>query len=74
MEYKTCARPEYRDVFPSYLENSLTSQRPFYHTGMEHSLESIVFDEKPVIEKETIGIFADKGKRNNYIFRMDNFI
>ena len=60
MEYKT--NYEYRDVFPSYLENSLTKPKPFYHTGMENSLERIVFDEEPVIEKESMGIFADKRK------------
>jgi len=59
MEYKTY---EYRDAFPSYLENSLTKPKPFYHTGMENSLEKIVFDEGPVIEKESVGIFADKSR------------
>ena len=59
MEYKI---NQYRNAFPSYLENSLSRPRPFYHTGMENSLENIVFNEEPEIEKETLGIFADKGK------------
>ncbi|MBN1156545.1 hypothetical protein JXA85_02950, partial [Candidatus Woesearchaeota archaeon] len=55
MEYQDSM---YKDAFPSYLENSLTKPRPFYHTGMEQSLENIVFYEGPTIEPA--GILSDK--------------
>ncbi len=59
-EYETS---EYRSIMPSYLDNSVLKPRPFYHTGFEDSLESIVLKDEPEIEKDIVGkVFSDKGK------------
>ena len=59
MENKT---HEYRSIMPSYLENSVLKPRPFYHTGIEDSLEHIVLDDKPE-KKDVVGkVFSDKGR------------
>ena len=59
MENKTY---EYRSIMPSYPDNSLLKPKPFYHTGMEGSLESIVLNDKPE-EKDVVDkVFSDKGR------------
>jgi len=53
----------YRSVFPSYSENSLLKPRNFYETGLEQSLESIVLDEEPDIERGMVDkVFSDKSR------------
>ena len=60
MEYKNS---QYKSIMPSYLENSVLKPRPFYHTGIEDSLENIVLKEEPLPERGTIDkIFSDKGR------------
>lgn len=60
MEYKNS---QYKSIMPSYLENSVLKPRPFYHTGIEDSLENIVLKEEPSPERSTIDkIFSDKGR------------
>jgi hypothetical protein len=60
MEY---TKNNYISVMPGYLENQASKSRHFYHTGLEDSLESIVFKEEPepeagIFEK----VFSDKRK------------
>lgn len=60
MEYKNS---QYKSIMPSYLENSVLKPRPFYHTGIEDSLENIVLKEEPLPERGTIDkIFSDKSR------------
>ena len=59
MENKTY---EYRNIMPSYLENSVLKPRPFYHTGIEESLESIVLNEEPEKKDAVEKIFSDKSR------------
>jgi len=60
MEYKNS---QYKSIMPSYLENSVLKPRPFYHTGIEESLESIVLSEESLPERGMIDkVFSDKGR------------
>jgi len=36
---------------PNYFENSELKPRPFYHTDLKNTLETIVFKDKPEKEK-----------------------
>lgn len=57
------AQNHYRNVFPSYSENSLLKPRNFYETGLEESLEKIVLHDEPQAERGLIDkIFSDKRK------------
>ncbi len=60
MEYKNS---QYESIMPSYLENSLLKPRPFYHTGIEDSLENIVLKEEHLPERGIIDrVFSDKSR------------
>lgn len=60
MEYKNS---QYESIMPSYLENSLLKPRPFYHTGIEESLEGIVLKEEHLPDRGIIDrVFSDKSR------------
>lgn len=60
MEYKNS---QYKSIVPSYLENTLLKPRPFYHTGIEESLENIVLKEEHLPERGIIDkVFSDKSR------------
>jgi len=60
MEY---TRNNYVNVMPSYLENSVSNPRHFYHTGFEDSLENIVLKEDTKTETGILeSVFSDKRK------------
>jgi len=60
MEYK---KSDYVSAFPDYLDNSILKTRPFYHTGIEESLENIVLKEEPERERGIVDkVFSDKGR------------
>src|SRR3990167_6452145 len=43
--------------------DSVLKPRPFYHTGFEESLERIVLNEEPQIERSIVDkVFSDKGR------------
>ena len=53
----------YRSAFPSYLDNSLLKPRDFYETGIEESLEKIVLQPEPDMERGMIDkVFSDKSR------------
>jgi len=65
MEYQIYkpAKYEKESNLIGYLDNSLLKPRPFYHTGIEESLESIVLKEEPERERGIVEkIFSDKGR------------
>jgi len=56
-------RNNYINIMPSYLENPVLKPRPFYHTGFEDSLESIVLKEDSKTETGILErVFSDKSK------------
>jgi hypothetical protein len=60
MEYLIYKNDE-KELYPSY--DSILKPRPFYHTGFEQSLEKIVLNEKPYMERDIVDrIFADKSR------------
>lgn len=64
MEYKIY-KPQDEKAFNlvGYLDNSLLKPRPFYHTGIEETLENIVLNDEPVKARGAVEkIFSDKGK------------
>ena len=65
MEYQACEPERYGKGLNiiNYSDNSLLKPRHFYHTGLEDSLENIVFKEEPEKQNDSSGgIFADKNK------------
>lgn len=61
MEYQSY-RPKTEFNAIGYLDNSVLKPRPFYHTGMEESLEKIVLNEEPRKEKGMVEkVFTNKG-------------
>lgn len=60
MEYKIS---EYAGILPGYRQDSTLRPRPFYHTGIEESLEHIVLNEEPERKKDAVDkVFSDKGR------------
>jgi len=60
MEYKIS---EYANIMLGYREDSILKPRPFYHTGIEESLENIVLKEEPETKKDAVDkVFSDKGR------------
>jgi len=60
MEYKNLT---YNNVLPSYLDNPLLKPMHLYETGLDQSLEKIVMDDEPEIEKDLVDkVFSNKGR------------
>ena len=63
MEYNNLSQTRYSNAVPSYLENSVSKSKPFYHTDLKNSLEGIVFKVQPEKEKGLLEkLFSDKSR------------
>lgn len=61
MEYSISKGNEKFSLY-GYFDNSVLKPRPFYHTGMEESLEHIVLNEEPEKKDAVDKVFSDKGR------------